>query len=100
MLLPIARQFRPALVLISAGFDAARGDPLGGCDLTPRGYGHLCKQLVECGVPDGKVGGDCAKRRVNKRWLVPSNGWRKGFFPVVMATCGHRSGVVAVPSMI
>ena len=54
VLLPIARQFQPSLTLISAGFDAARGDPLGGCDVTPRGYGHLTKQLMEV-TPEGKV---------------------------------------------
>jgi hypothetical protein len=54
VLLPIARQFQPSLTLISAGFDAARGDPLGGCDVTPQGYGHLTKQLMEV-TPEGKV---------------------------------------------
>jgi len=38
VLLPVARQFSPDLILISAGFDAARGDPLGGADVTPGGY--------------------------------------------------------------
>jgi len=54
VLIPIARQFQPTLTLISAGFDAARGDPLGGCDVTPQGYGHLTKQLMEV-TPEGKV---------------------------------------------
>lgn len=31
IILPIAYEFAPELVLISAGFDAALGDPLGGC---------------------------------------------------------------------
>jgi len=30
IVLPIAYQFNPELVLVSAGFDAAVGDPLGG----------------------------------------------------------------------
>lgn len=30
IVLPIAYQFSPELVLVSAGFDAAVGDPLGG----------------------------------------------------------------------
>jgi histone deacetylase 6 len=30
VVLPIAYEFNPELVLVSAGFDAARGDPLGG----------------------------------------------------------------------
>ena len=37
VLMPIATQFNPELVLISAGFDAADGDPLGGCSITPAG---------------------------------------------------------------
>lgn len=37
VLMPIARQFNPDLVLVSAGFDAAKGDPLGGCSITPTG---------------------------------------------------------------
>lgn len=28
-----AKEFSPDLTIISAGFDAARGDPLGGCDV-------------------------------------------------------------------
>jgi histone deacetylase 6 len=30
IILPIAYEFNPELVLVSAGFDAAKGDPLGG----------------------------------------------------------------------
>lgn len=39
-------QFSPELVLVSAGFDAARGDPLGGYQVTPEGYAHLTHQLL------------------------------------------------------
>ncbi|CAF88355.1 unnamed protein product, partial [Tetraodon nigroviridis] len=39
-------QFNPGLVLVSAGFDAARGDPLGGYHVTPEGYAHLTHQLM------------------------------------------------------
>ncbi|EDV95440.1 GH17575 [Drosophila grimshawi] len=39
LILPIAYEFNPQLVLVSAGFDAAIGDPLGGCKVTPEGYG-------------------------------------------------------------
>ena len=38
---PIGRAFDPELVLVSAGFDAHRGDPLAGMDLTRRGYAEL-----------------------------------------------------------
>lgn len=38
---PVVAAFRPEVVLVSAGFDAAEGDPLGGCRLTPHGYARL-----------------------------------------------------------
>ncbi len=51
LLLPIASSFQPQLILISAGFDAARGDPLGDCDLTPQGYAYLTHQLTKLNCP-------------------------------------------------
>ncbi|KAJ9567321.1 hypothetical protein OSB04_003287 [Centaurea solstitialis] len=47
ILLPVAREFNPDIILISAGFDAALGDPLGGCCITPRGYSIMLKKLME-----------------------------------------------------
>ena len=38
---PIGRAFDPELVLVSAGFDAYRDDPLGGMALTPAGFAEL-----------------------------------------------------------
>uniref|UniRef100_A0A8D3ASR1 Protein deacetylase HDAC6 n=1 Tax=Scophthalmus maximus TaxID=52904 RepID=A0A8D3ASR1_SCOMX len=46
VVMPIATEFNPGLVLVSAGFDAARGDPLGGYNVTPEGYAHLTHQLM------------------------------------------------------
>lgn len=46
-------QYDPELVLISAGFDAAEGDPLGGQCITPTGYAHLTHQLRQ--LAGGKV---------------------------------------------
>ena len=49
LLLPICREFRPDIVLISAGFDAAIGDPLGGMRVTPPCYGLMTRLLMnEC----------------------------------------------------
>jgi acetoin utilization deacetylase AcuC-like enzyme len=42
ILRPIADAYRPELVLVSAGFDAHRQDPLGNLDLTEEGYADLC----------------------------------------------------------
>ena len=44
-LLPAAREFRPDLLLISAGFDAYKHDPLGSMKVTPRGFAELTRML-------------------------------------------------------
>jgi acetoin utilization deacetylase AcuC-like enzyme len=41
---PAVRRFEPELVLVSAGFDAAGGDPLGGMRVTPNGFRELAKR--------------------------------------------------------
>ncbi|XRB17925.1 histone deacetylase [Pseudoscourfieldia marina] len=38
VILPIIRELAPQLIIVAAGFDAAQGDPLGGCRVTPTGY--------------------------------------------------------------
>ncbi|KAJ4821933.1 Histone deacetylase 15 [Turnera subulata] len=45
VVLPIAAEFDPDFTIISAGFDAARGDPLGCCDVTPAGYAQMTQLL-------------------------------------------------------
>jgi acetoin utilization deacetylase AcuC-like enzyme len=42
-LVPAAMAFKPDFVLISAGFDAAEGDTLGGMKITPEGYAELTR---------------------------------------------------------
>lgn len=46
VLQPIARQFRPEVVLVSAGFDAAEGDPLGDMRVSPPGYALMTSRLL------------------------------------------------------
>ena len=53
LLQPIAKEYKPDLVLISAGFDAAQGDPLGGCQITPDCYHMMTKVCKE--LANGKV---------------------------------------------
>ena len=43
---PIAASFDPSLVIISAGFDAAEGDPLGQMCVTPGGYHAMAARCV------------------------------------------------------
>ncbi|KAM0852262.1 hypothetical protein ACQ4PT_051863 [Festuca glaucescens] len=53
VVLPIAAEFAPDITIISAGFDAARGDPLGCCDVTPAGYSRMASMLTACS--EGKL---------------------------------------------
>ncbi|KAJ6625570.1 histone deacetylase complex protein [Mycena sp. CBHHK59/15] len=45
VVMPIAMEFAPELVIISAGFDAAAGDDLGECFVSPTGYAHMTYML-------------------------------------------------------
>ncbi|XP_022736389.1 histone deacetylase 5-like [Durio zibethinus] len=47
ILVPVAQEFNPDIIIISAGFDAALGDPLGGCRVTPYGYSVMLKKLMD-----------------------------------------------------
>jgi len=47
LILPIAREYGPQLIIISAGFDAAVGDPIGGCCVTPECYAHMTSALMK-----------------------------------------------------
>lgn len=69
VVMPIAMEFSPELVfgdyfpmfvhtfsdphLVSAGFDAADGDDLGECHVTPAGYAHMTNML--CSLANGRV---------------------------------------------
>lgn len=59
IVLPAGRAFRPQLVLISAGFDAHRADPLAGCELEASSFAqmacHVRDFAAELGVPLGAV---------------------------------------------
>ena len=45
--IPAVRQFKPALLMISAGFDAHEMDPLGQLRMTTEGFGRLTKSLID-----------------------------------------------------
>jgi acetoin utilization deacetylase AcuC-like enzyme len=55
VVLPAAREFDPDLVLVSAGFDAHRDDPVGGCTLETASYAELARQVLTLGKPVGYV---------------------------------------------
>src|SRR5262245_6815937 len=45
--LPVLRQFKPELVLVSAGFDAHMDDPLAGMRLTSEYFGRLTRAIAD-----------------------------------------------------
>jgi len=47
LLLPVLEQFAPDLLLVSAGYDAHRRDPLGGMELDADGYAWMTRRLLE-----------------------------------------------------
>ena len=55
VVLPAGRAFDPDLVLISAGFDAHRDDPVGGCALDISSFAELTRQLLTLDKPVGCV---------------------------------------------
>ncbi|HYM54290.1 MAG TPA: histone deacetylase [Solirubrobacteraceae bacterium] len=59
IVLPAARAFEPDLVLVSAGFDAHRADPLAGCRLDTESFAEMARHVRdlagEVGAPLGAV---------------------------------------------
>uniref|UniRef100_A0A8B9TY10 Histone deacetylase n=1 Tax=Anas platyrhynchos TaxID=8839 RepID=A0A8B9TY10_ANAPL len=55
VVMPIANEFAPDVVLVSSGFDAVEGHPtpLGGYNLSAKCFGYLTKQLM--GLAGGRV---------------------------------------------
>ena len=46
-IIPAARDFGPDLILISAGYDAHRLDPLGGMNVTSKGFAEMTRRILE-----------------------------------------------------
>ncbi len=59
VVVPAARAFAPQLVLISAGYDAHRADPLGECSLETGSFGEMARHVRDlaraCDAPVGVV---------------------------------------------
>lgn len=53
IVMPIAQEFDPDLVIVASGFDAADGDRLGKCFVTPPCYAHMTHMLKS--LANGKV---------------------------------------------
>lgn len=56
ILVPVSQEFKPDLVLLSAGFDTYFQDPLGAMQVTPDGYAALTRILLD-------IADECCKGR-------------------------------------
>ncbi len=56
-IVPLMRDYAPQAILVSAGFDAHRADPLGGMDLTERAFAEMTRRVIEVAgaVSGGRV---------------------------------------------
>src|SRR5207249_437285 len=45
LFLPIARKFKPGIVLVSAGYDPHEADPIGGMRVTDQGFAAMCTAM-------------------------------------------------------
>ncbi len=59
LIVPIGLEYRPGLVLVSAGYDAHEDDPLGGCRLQTQSFHqmtcHVRDMAADLGVPLGVI---------------------------------------------
>jgi acetoin utilization deacetylase AcuC-like enzyme len=46
LLKPVALEFEPELILVSAGFDTHKDDPMGGMRMTAEGFGALTRSVI------------------------------------------------------
>ena len=47
LLLPIARRFKPEIILVAAGFDIHHGDPLRSMNVTEAGFARMTQLVME-----------------------------------------------------
>jgi acetoin utilization deacetylase AcuC-like enzyme len=83
---PLIRGWEPELVLISAGFDAHRADPLATCELTEAGFAGMTASLRRAGADGGAPLG-----------LVLEGGYAVEALAASMAAVVPVLGAAAVP---
>ncbi|MCL5037166.1 MAG: histone deacetylase [Chloroflexi bacterium] len=51
VIMPVMKRFKPDLLIVSAGFDNHRDDPLGGMNLDDRAFAEIASMLCELNAP-------------------------------------------------
>jgi acetoin utilization deacetylase AcuC-like enzyme len=88
VLKPIALEYRPELVLVSAGFDPYFKDPLGGIQLTGAGFGNLA--MIVRGIAEACCGG---KMLITLEGGYDPDGLREGVRAVIQSLAGPARAV-------
>lgn len=86
LLVPVADDFQPQIVLVSAGFDIHRNDPLGGMAVTEAGFDRMTRTLLD--IASSHCGG---KMLVALEGGYDLDGLTKSVRAVIMAMRGMPS---------
>ncbi len=85
LVLPVVRQYKPELILVSCGFDIYDGDPLGAMRVSPDGFAWMTRSLVA--VADEVCSG---KLLVTLEGGYNLTGMRDGALAVLTELCGEK----------
>ena len=79
IVMPAARQYRPDLILISAGYDAHRDDPLGGLALDTSSFAGMSSRMRALGRSSARRSARCWRAATTwPRWPTRSRRrWRR-----------------------
>ena len=90
VLTPVARQYEPELILVSAGYDIYHGDPLGTMAVSEAGFAYLTRVVKE-------LAGELCNGRVV---LTLEGGYSlQGLRDGVLATLGEMAGEPFLPGL-
>ena len=83
LIVPVAREYGPELILVSCGFDIYNGDPLGAMQVTPDGFAYLTRRMRE--LAEELCGG---RLLVTLEGGYNLTGMRDGALAVLSELCG------------
>ncbi len=82
---PVARQYKPEIILISCGFDIYGGDPLGTMKVSPSGFAQMTRIMQH--IADEVCGG---RLLVTLEGGYNLDGMRDGALAVLTELCGEK----------
>lgn len=85
IVLPVGLQYKPQLILLSAGFDIYFGDPLGAMRVSHEGFGYMTRKLVQLA---GEVCGGRLLATLEGGYNL--TGMRDGVLTVLSEMCGQQ----------